>query len=111
MIGIDRSGYRREFEQFRPLLLRCREPKELSTLDKCFWRYGYAWNKLSHYDDDATISHNNENRNSLRASSPFKGSAREVTRKWHAKGDAGARFFLEFINFYLKFSLYRVHRK
>ena len=30
---------------------------------------------MSHYDDDATISHNNENRNrsSLRVSSPFKG--------------------------------------
>ena len=29
----------------------------MSTLDKCFWGYGYAWNRLSHYDDDATISH------------------------------------------------------
>ena len=78
-------------------------------MTNAFGGMGTLWNKLSHYDDDATISRNNENRNSLRASSPFKGSAREVTRKWHAKGDAGARFFLEFINFYLKFSLYRVH--
>ena len=28
---------------------------------------------MSQNDDDATISHNNENRNSLRVSSPFKG--------------------------------------
>ena len=26
---------------------------------------------MSHYDDDATVSHNSENRNSLLASSPF----------------------------------------
>ena len=38
-----------------------------------FWGDGYAWKLLSHYDDYATISYNNENRNSLRASSPFKG--------------------------------------
>ena len=55
MIGIDGFGYRREFEQFCPLLLRCLEPKEMLALDKCFW------NRLSHYHDDATISHNNEN--------------------------------------------------
>ena len=35
--------------------------------------YGYAWNCVGHYDDDATISHNSENRNSLLASSLFKG--------------------------------------
>ena len=62
---IDGFPYRREFKQFCPLLRRCREPKEMSALDKCFWGYGYAWNSLSHYDDDATISHNNENHNSL----------------------------------------------
>ena len=62
---IDGFHYRREFKQFCPLLRRCREPKEMSALDKCFWGYGYAWNSLSHYDDDATISHNNENHNSL----------------------------------------------
>ena len=62
---IDGFHYRREFKQFCPLLRRCREPKEMSALDKCFWGYGYAWNWLSHYDDDATISHNNENCNSL----------------------------------------------
>ena len=61
VIGIDGFGYRREFEQFCPLLLRRQEPKEISALGKCFRRYGYAWNWLSHYDDDATISHNNEN--------------------------------------------------
>ena len=72
LIGIDGFCYRREFKQFCPFLRRCREPKEMSALDKCFWRYGYAWNWLSHYDDDATISHNKENRNSLWASSPFK---------------------------------------
>ena len=44
-------------EQFCPLVLRCREPKEMSTLDKRFWGYWYAWNWLSHYDDHATISH------------------------------------------------------
>ena len=44
----------------------------MSTLDRCFWGYGYAWNRQSHYDDDATISYNNENRNSLGGSSPFK---------------------------------------
>ena len=49
--------------------------------------YGCAWNWVSHYNDDATISYKNENRNSLRASSP-----REVTREWQAKRDAGARY-------------------
>ena len=44
--------------------------------NKCFWGYGYTWNWLSHYNDDATISHNDENRNSLQASSPFKGFER-----------------------------------
>ena len=33
----------REFEQFCPLVLRCPEPREMSTLDKYFWGYGYAW--------------------------------------------------------------------
>ena len=37
---------------------------------------------MSHYDDDATISHNNENLNSLRASSPFK----EYREKSRASG-------------------------
>ena len=73
VIGIDGFGYRQEFEQFCLLFFRCREPKEMSALDKCFWGDGYAWNLLSRYDDDATISYNNENRNSLRASSSFKG--------------------------------------
>ena len=73
MIGIDGFSYRQELEQFCLLFLRCREPKEMSALDKWFWGDGYAWKLLSHYDDDATISYNNENRNSLRASSPFKG--------------------------------------
>ena len=45
----------------------------MSALDRWFWGDGYAWKLLSHYDDYATISYNNENRNSLRASSPFKG--------------------------------------
>ena len=63
----------REFEQFCSLLLRCREPKEMSALDKCFEGYAYSWNWLRHYNDDATVSHNNENCNCLRASSPFKG--------------------------------------
>ena len=35
---------------------------------------------MSHYDVDATISQNNENRDILRASSP-----REVTREGHRK--------------------------
>ena len=73
MIGIDGFGYRQEFAQFCLFFLRCREPKEMSALDKWFWGDGYAWKLLSHYDDYATISYNNENRNSLRASSPFKG--------------------------------------
>ena len=62
---IDGFHYRREFKQFCRLLCRCRERKEMSALDKCFWGYGYAWNSLRPYDDDATISHNNENHNSL----------------------------------------------
>ena len=41
---IDGFHYSREFKQFCPLLRRCREPKEMSALDKCFWGYGYAWN-------------------------------------------------------------------
>ena len=49
-----------------------KEAKEMSALDKCFWGYGFTWSCLSHYEDDATISHNNENRNSLRPISPFK---------------------------------------
>ena len=35
-----------------------------------------------HYDDDATVSHNNENLNSLQASSPFK----EYREKSRASG-------------------------
>ena len=74
-------------------LLRCREPKEMLALDKCFWGYGYAWTWLIHYDDDATFSHNNENRNSLRASSPFKGyrekSRASGTRKETREQGAG----------------------
>ena len=42
------------------LMYVCREPKEMTALDKCFWGYGYAWNWLSHYGDDAAISHNND---------------------------------------------------
>ena len=57
----------------------------MSALDKCFWGYGYAWNSLSHYDDDVIISNNNENHNSLRASSPLK-----EYREWQAKGEARA---------------------
>ena len=47
----------------------------MSALDWCLWGEGHAWNWLSHYDDDAIISHNIENRNisSLRARSPLKG--------------------------------------
>ena len=41
VIGNDRFGYRQELEQFCLLLLRCREPKEMSAFDKCFWVYGY----------------------------------------------------------------------
>ena len=93
MIGIEGFGYRREFEQLCALLLRCREPKEMLALDKCFWGYGYAWTWLIHYDDDATISHSNENRHSLRASSPFKGyrekSRDSGTRKETREQDAG----------------------
>ena len=37
---------------------------------------------MSHYDDDSAISHNNENLNSLRASSPFD----EYREKSHASG-------------------------
>ena len=54
---------------------RCREAKEMLTLGRCFfWGGGYvhAWCWLSQYDDYATISRNNENRYSLRASYPFK---------------------------------------
>ena len=40
----------------------------MSILNKCFWVYGYAWNWVSHCDDNATISHKNENHSSLRAS-------------------------------------------
>ena len=54
-------------------LARYREPKEISALVNCFRGYGYSWNWLSHCDDDASITHNNENRISLRASPPFKG--------------------------------------
>ena len=73
MIGIDGFGYRREFEQFCPLLLRCLEPKEMLALDKCFW------NRLSHYHDDATISHNNENLTGAR--SPRASGTRKETRE------------------------------
>ena len=45
----------------------------MSALDNCFRGYGYTWNWLSHCDDDASISHNNENRTSLLTSPPFKG--------------------------------------
>ena len=45
----------------------------MPALDKCFGGYAYSWNWLRHYNDDATVSHNNENCNCLRASSPFKG--------------------------------------
>ena len=78
MIGIEGFGYRREFEQLCALLLRCREPKEMPALDKCFGGYAYSWNWLRH-DDDTTTLHNNENCNCLRASSPFKGG-REKSR-------------------------------
>ena len=54
-------------------LARYREPKEMSARDNCFRGYGYTWNWLSHCDDDASISHNNENRTSLLTSPPFKG--------------------------------------
>ena len=40
----------------------------MSIHNKCFWVYGYAWNWVSHCDDNATISHKNENHSSLRAS-------------------------------------------
>ena len=33
-----------KFCQFCLLLLRCREPKEISTLDKCFWGYKMVQN-------------------------------------------------------------------
>ena len=66
-------------------LARYREPKEISALDYCFWGYGYTWNWRRHCGDDASISHNNENRSSLRASPPSKGyrekSSANGTRK------------------------------
>ena len=58
----------------------------MSVLHKCFWGYGYAWNWVSHYDDNATISHKNESRSSLRAT-----FLREVMREWQAKQDTVAR--------------------
>ena len=61
VIGIDGFGCRREFEQFWPLLLECRERREMSAPDKSFWGYEFTWNWLNHYGDDATISHNSEN--------------------------------------------------
>ena len=50
-------------------------------------------NRLSHYDDDATIPYNNENRNSLRPISSFKGY-RETSRASGTRKDTreqGAR--------------------
>ena len=40
VIGNDGFGYRQEFEQFCPLLLRCWDPKEISTLDNAFGDIG-----------------------------------------------------------------------
>ena len=91
VIGIDGFGYRREFEQFCPLLLRCQEPKEISALGKCFRRYGYAWNWLTHYDDDATISHNNENLSACEQDLHLRDIERSHEREARAKGEAKVR--------------------
>ena len=59
--------------QFCLLLRQCR--RRFQHLIKCFWGMGSL--ELSHHDDDATISHNNENCINLWASSPFKGCREE----------------------------------
>ena len=84
-------GYRREFEQFCPLLLRCQEPKEISALGKCFRRYGYSWNWLTHYDDDATISHNNENLSACEQDLHLRDIERSHEREARAKGETNVR--------------------
>ena len=60
---------------------------DVST-SQCFWGYGYTWNWVSYYDDDATISHKLKavTANSLRAI-----SLREVTCEWQAKQDMRGR--------------------
>ena len=45
----------------------------------------YTWNWLSGYLDDESISHNNENCNSLRANSPFKGYQEMSHRRHRSK--------------------------
>ena len=45
----------------------------------------YTWNWLSRYLDDESISHNNENRNSLQANSPFKGYQEMSHRRHRSK--------------------------
>ena len=49
---------------------------DVST-SQCFWGYGYTWNWVSYYDDDATISHK------LKALTAFEQSLWE---KSHANG-------------------------
>ena len=56
-------------------------------LDKWFWGYGNAWNRLSHYDDDAMQSFLTRMKSVTACEQALH--LRNVER-YHVKGDAGA---------------------
>ena len=76
--------------------------KRCQPLTNAFGGMGwYAWNWLSHYNVDATISRNNENLNSLQESSPFMGNReksqasgmQKETQKQGARKESGSSSF------------------
>lgn len=76
--------------------------KRCQPLTNAFGGMGwYAWNWLSHYNVNATISRNNENLNSLQESAPFMGNReksqasgmQKETQKQGARKESGSSSF------------------